>query len=590
MTSDATLRSVDGIFERLHAGGEIPGIAYGVVIGGDLVHARGLGTLHHGEDRTPDADSIFRIASMTKSFTASAVLLLRDEGALALDEPVGTYVPELAGFRGPTADAPLITIRHLLTMTSGLATDDPWGDRLQGLALDRFAELLSGGFTFAWPTGTAFEYSNLGYGILGRVLTNVSGVEYRDLIRERVLAPLGMEATGFDATEFEDRRLARGHVHRDGAFLDEPFDDYGALASMGGVFSSVRDLATWVHGFTEAFPARDEPLGPYPLARSSRREMQQIHRAFDPELSWSSAGAPTSLTAGGYGFGLFVFQDLTLGHVVSHSGGYPGFGSHMRWHPASGVGVVALGNATYAGMMPASREALETVVADADSSVRVVVPWDAAERARLDVERLLVGWDDELAERVFAFNVELDEPLERRRTAFERIRERHGALTRDPEAKVERASPAHVAWWLDAAGGGRVRVELELDPERRPLIQWLELRSVAEPSVALRSIIERVVSLINASPPPLTWPDDLVPAEDRSGTGREAADRSLRIAAASFAPVTMGRPTEGDGVTSTTVTMSGPHGILLLKVSVDGEGELTQVQLVPETRTPPVSP
>ena len=176
-------------FERLFADGTIPGMAYGVVIAGDLVHARGLGTLHHGEDRVPDADSVFRIASMTKSFTASAVLLLRDEGALRLDEPVGTYVPELAGFRGATADSPLITVRHLLTMSGGLPTDDPWGDRLQGLPLDAFAELLGGGFTFAWPPGTAFEYSNLGYGILGRVLTNVSGQEYRDLIRDRLLDP-----------------------------------------------------------------------------------------------------------------------------------------------------------------------------------------------------------------------------------------------------------------------------------------------------------------------------------------------------------------------------------------------------------------
>ena len=176
-------------------------------------------------------------------------------------------MPELAGFRGATADSPLITVRHLLTMSSGLPTDDPWGDRLQGLPLDAFAELLGGGFTFAWPPGTAFEYSNLGYGILGRVLTNVSGQEYRDLIRDRLLIPLGMGATVYEADQVPDARLAQGHVHRDAAFVDEPFDRYGALASMGGVFSSVRDLTTWVHGFAEAFPARDDPEGSHPLSR-----------------------------------------------------------------------------------------------------------------------------------------------------------------------------------------------------------------------------------------------------------------------------------------------------------------------------------
>ena len=394
------MRAVDEAFERLFADGTIPGMAYGVVIAGDLVHARGLGTLHQGEDRVPDADSVFRIASMTKSFTASAVLLLRDEGALLLDEPVGTYVPELAGFRGATADSPLITVRHLLTMSSGLPTDDPWGDRLQGLPLDAFAELLGGGFTFAWPPGTAFEYSNLGYGILGRVLTNVSGQEYRDLIRDRLLTPLGMDATVYEADQVPDARLARGHVHRDGAFVDEPFDPYGALASMGGVFSSVRDLTTWVHGFAEAFPARDDPEGTHPLSRASRREMQQVQRAFDPELGWTSAGAAPSLLAGGYGFGLFVSQDLTLGHVVDHSGGYPGFGSHMRWHPASGVGVIALGNRTYAPMSRPATEALKALVAAEVAAVGTVVGWDATEAARADVERLLAGWDGDLAARL----------------------------------------------------------------------------------------------------------------------------------------------------------------------------------------------
>ena len=113
-----------------------------MVLGGELVHSRGVGTLRVGEDAPPDADSVFRIASMTKSFTAATILGLRDEGLLSLDDPIARHVPELAGLHGPTADAPPITIRHLLTMASGLATDDPWGDRQQGLDLGTFSELL----------------------------------------------------------------------------------------------------------------------------------------------------------------------------------------------------------------------------------------------------------------------------------------------------------------------------------------------------------------------------------------------------------------------------------------------------------------
>jgi len=146
MGTEDALREVDGIFERAAAERTTPGIAYGVVIGDELVHAAGLGTLRLGEDRTPDSDSVFRIASMTKSFTASTAMLLRDEGVLRFDEPVGTYVPGLDGLRGPTTDSPPITVRHLLTMASGLPTDDPWGDRLQGMDLGRFARLLAEGF------------------------------------------------------------------------------------------------------------------------------------------------------------------------------------------------------------------------------------------------------------------------------------------------------------------------------------------------------------------------------------------------------------------------------------------------------------
>ncbi len=310
---------------------------------------------------------------MTKSFTAAMTLLLRDEGVLGLDDPVGIHVPELAGFKGPTADSPLITLRHLLTMDGGLSIDDPWGDRLQGLPLDRFSELLAEGFEFAWTPGTAFEYSNLGYGILGRVLSSASGIEYRDLVWRRILEPLGLSATCYDADDVPSGRLVQGHTHRDDAFVDEPFDGYGALASMGGIFSSVRDLATWVAGFADAFPARDDPDTGHPLGRASRREMQQVHRSLPSELEpYDPALAPPMDTTG-YGFGLFVQSNLAMGHVVAHSGGYPGFGSHMRWHVASGMGVIALGNRTYAPMYKPCTEALATLVNADVSPVRTVV-------------------------------------------------------------------------------------------------------------------------------------------------------------------------------------------------------------------------
>ncbi len=141
---DAAVRTVETLVERFSGGGPgrgHPGVAWGLVADGALAASGGAGAVRVRPDGTPagpvpDADSVFRIASMTKSFTATAVLALRDDGRLGLDEPVTAHVPELADVRLPTADSPVLTVRHLLTMSGGLPTDDPWGDRQQELGAD----------------------------------------------------------------------------------------------------------------------------------------------------------------------------------------------------------------------------------------------------------------------------------------------------------------------------------------------------------------------------------------------------------------------------------------------------------------------
>ena len=135
---------VDALAAGYHRRGGQPGLAYGIVAGGELVHAAGLGERHLGGP-PPDAGTVFRIASMTKSFTASAILTLRDDGLLRLDDLAEEYVPELRDWPPVSPDAARISIRHLLTMTAGFPTDDPWGDRQQGLPLQDFAHFLSQG-------------------------------------------------------------------------------------------------------------------------------------------------------------------------------------------------------------------------------------------------------------------------------------------------------------------------------------------------------------------------------------------------------------------------------------------------------------
>lgn len=579
---DDALHAADTVVDAFLIGKHIPGIAYGVVVGGELVHSRGIGTIRVGDDAPPDADSVFRIASMTKSFTAATVISLREEGLLALDDPIARYVPELASLQAPTRDAPPISVRHLLTMASGLATDDPWGDRQQGLDLERFREVLGGALTFAWTPGTRFEYSNLGYGILGRLITNVAGAEYRDVVRDRILGPLGMTATTYLESEVPPERLARGYLWRADAFEAEPMDPYGALASMGGIFTSLRDLATWVGFFLDAYPPRDDAeTGPLP--RASRREMQQAAGAWWPSVAMPNPDAQPEIAAGGYGFGLFVEDDLRWGRIVGHSGGYPGFGSNMRWQPGSGLGVVVLANHRYAPSALLARELMASLLGSGAVPARRISPSPALTSARAAVDRLIAGWDVDLAASLFAMNVDLDEPLDRRREALARIRETHGVLRPDPDLPEQSQTRLHVAWWLVDDRGGRVRVEIRLSPEAPPLVQTFNVTSVPAPAEALGTRAAAVVMAINGPQPAMPTDLDLGP-----GLDRVALDRIIRIVAARHAPVDMGPATAGDGTTTATWRLRGEHGELDLVITLDAGLELITALTI--AQRPPVMP
>ena len=583
---EAVLARLDQIADRTFAGWNVPGLAYGVVRDGALVHSRGIGTLRVGEEATPTTSSVFRIASMTKSFTAATVLLLRDEGRLRLDDQIAQYVPELAALQLPTRDSPPITIRHLLTMTAGFPTDDPWGDRQQGLDLDEFSRLLQGGLSFAWAPGTRFEYSNLGYGILGRLVTNVAGREYRDVVRERLLGPLGMTSSGYLAEEVEPERLAHGYLWRDGRFVDEPMDGYGALASMGGLFTTIDDLCRWVAGFQAAWPPRDDAEGDHPLSRASRREMQQPMVPGDLRLSAVTADAMPDVESLHYGFGLFQVDDVRFGRIVGHGGGYPGFGSHMRWHPASGLGLIALANARYAPASLLAKELLGVLLHADVAPPRRTRPNARTRAAREAVERLLEAWDEALAAELFAMNVELDEPFVSRNAVLDRIRERHGRLTPDLDAPGQSVTGFHQVWWLTGERGGRVRVEIQLTPEASPRVQTLAITSVPEPPQALRRAAEELMHAINdGGAAGVEWPADLAVGPDLD---LAAARRQLRAAEARFGPVELGPPIDGDGERKATFRIHGARGHLELALTHDPDARcVAAVALVPVKLLPP---
>ncbi|WP_051973015.1 serine hydrolase [Cryobacterium sp. MLB-32] len=461
----AVLDGVDDVFAEHHSRGSAPSLAWGVFDRGGLVRFGSAGT--GPNDQSPGRDTAYRIASCTKSFTAAAVLVLRDRGALQLDDPVTRFVPAFDSVCVPHADAPVPTVRMLLTMSAGLPTDDPWADRQESLSTTDFDDLLRRGVTFESLPGTRFAYSNLGFALLGRVIEQAGGRPYRDLITELFLQPLGLSGTGFDASVPAAGGVSVGTRWLDDEWQTLPFSTPGTFSPIGGLFSTVTDLSRWAGWLAEAFDGSTEDDSISPLSRASRREMQQQYR-FVPTL-------PEHPT--GYGFGLFVEQ-YPHGPVISHSGGYPGFSAHMRWSAAGGHGIVAFGNATHSRLSVATTRAFDLL--DAGMHHSPVPVLDATRSAATIVTGLIHAWDDETARHLFAGNVPLDESFERRRAALSRAIDSIGGLapretpmaeTRAMVAGEERShSPAHLLWHVPG-NAGRLRVEIRLTPEYPARVQ-----------------------------------------------------------------------------------------------------------------------
>jgi CubicO group peptidase (beta-lactamase class C family) len=577
--------AVDDLAASFQRRGGQPGVAYGIVAGGELVHSGGSGERWLGGP-TPDAGTVFRIASMTKSFTAAAVLALRDEGRLALDDRAEEFVPELRGLALPSPDSPPVSLRHLLTMTAGFPTDDPWGDRQQGLPLAEFSAFLAGGLSFAWAPGTRFEYSNLGYAILGRVITAATGRPYPEFVRDRLLRPLGLASSGFEAAEIDARQLARGYRHGPGGWDELGPDGCGAFAPMGGVFSCVADLARWVSGFTGAFPPGEPGTGgAHPLARATRREMQLPQVTLAPPPLARLPGDPAESGPAGYGFGLFVEEHPVRGRIASHSGGYPGFGSHMRWHPETGIGVIVLANSTYAaastlaaGMLEAALRQAAPAPAGGRATAGYVTsparPWPETLAAQHEVNRLLHTWNDVRADRLFSENAAQDEPYPERRRKIDVIVKRIGGFGEDKKRPPEFDSPAHCRWWL-RGDDAVIQAELRLTPERPPRVQSLTLAVPPAPDAPLARVLDSLVSLLNSGA--RDWPRSLPVSGD---VDTALLLRQFRMAGAWAGRCRPGVFRAGNGETSTTVELEGERARLVLAVVAGGAGQLRQAEIM----------
>jgi CubicO group peptidase (beta-lactamase class C family) len=338
---------IDALFARHQGEQHVPGMVYGVVKDGRLAYVKSIGVQSLADRRPVTPDSLFRIASMTKAFTALAILKLRDDGKLRLDDPAELYVPEMKGWTYPTADSPRIRVRDLLHHLGGFVTDDPWGDRQQILPQEDFTRMIAAGVPFSRTPQSQFEYSNFGYALLGRIVANASGMSYADYVRQAILAPLGMTSSGFDVTRAPKARTAVGYRWENERWSVEPEMADGAFNAMGGLQVSANDYAKWIAFLLAAWPPRDDP-DTGPVRRATVREMAQGLNFASVANRMGASGATACKQAAAYGMGWRVAQDCDLGLTMAHGGGYPGYGSYIVLMPERGVGVFAMANRTYA--------------------------------------------------------------------------------------------------------------------------------------------------------------------------------------------------------------------------------------------------
>jgi CubicO group peptidase (beta-lactamase class C family) len=465
---------VDRLFEDYRLDAHIPGMVYGVVVDGRLVHVKALGMQDLDRKRPVSAETLFRIASMTKAFTALSILRLRDEAKLSLDAPVEQYVPELEGWAYPTEDSPRIRVRDLLTHTAGFVTDDPWGDRQTPLSEADFTKLLAAGVPFTRPPETAMEYSNLGYALLGRIVQNVSQQPYREYVQKTLLGPLGMTSSGFEVSEWPMDRRARGYRWENDAWHLEPTMAHGAFGAMGGLQTSADDYAKYVAWLLSAWPPRDG-ADAGPVKRASVRELAQ--GANYPALRQrpGRSGSSACRQASTYGMGMRVAQDCELGLTLSHGGGYPGYGSHVLLLPDYGIGIFAFANRTYAGPQAPVWDAAMALAGAGFLRARPVKADPALATAYAAVGKMYAAGSVTSAGDVLAMNFPMDRSAENWARALAKLKADAGQCETSAPITATGALSGDFLWRCER---GRVSGSLLLAPTRPPAIQALELARV----------------------------------------------------------------------------------------------------------------
>ena len=403
-----TFPIVEEMIKEYASAHHFPGYAFGIVVDGKLVFKSSGGYANLEQKIPASSSSMFRVASMSKSFTALAILQLRDQGKLRLDDPVEMYIPAMKG-QGLTKDAPVITIRHLMSHSAGFPEDNPWGDRQLADTEDELLKLIKEGISFSNAAGIEYEYSNLGFTILGYIIHKVSGLTYDAYIKKNILVPIGMNETTYEFSKLPETILANGYRYINNNWRKETLLHDGIYGAMGGMITSIDMFSKYVALHEMAWPERND-AETFHIKRSSLREMHQASKFISLMPNYTYPSGRVLAATDSYTYGLTVTHDALGRNSVGHSGGLPGFGSNWQIMPQYGIGVILFANVTYAPTSEINDAVLDTIVQLAKLKPRVISVSPILQKRKLQLVSMLPNFSTNAY--IFADNFFEDYPIE----------------------------------------------------------------------------------------------------------------------------------------------------------------------------------
>ena len=475
------------------------GLFVGVVVDDELVASASYGYSNAPAGARVDQDSVFRIGSITKPITTMAVLELRDAGKLRLDAPLLTYLPEIAQVKALTRDSSPITIRHLLSHTSGLPREAVTADDTGGKGTSERSLLGSlAGVELEFEPGSRYQYSNLGFSLLGIVIARVSGVPYRQYLQQHVFTPLGLDSATWDAASIPPGRLALPHRLDDKkAFQVDPKEDvFGAREASGGLYISGRDFARFLSWQLAAQPpgqAADE-LG---LVRASRREAQEPGRFTGFSVQPPRAGAPwvANAEAAAVGLSWHGYSNCDFDYVVFHNGLVHTYTTDSAFLPRFGVGVFAFSNSP-SDVGRLRRELLEKLKRSGALVAREQRPLetsklDGALAKLLDVYNT---WDPAKYQAMLSESHKQHITQEREQVELEEYHQFHGACR---SGHILHYTSQNVARYVLDCERARLEMALYLNPENGLIDGFVGYSTGVEPPPETSLAAKKTLELVN---------------------------------------------------------------------------------------------